>query len=263
MYILKQIPSEAKIKKQLRKAIFGKNIFCPVCRSQRVICYESRYRCRKCRLKFSLLSHTWLSGMKLSFQNFYLILWCWQNKVPVMQTMNLMHLSEKAVRHWFDLFRSNLPDLSLILEKKVQMDEAYSKDRSILLAKQIGTRNLAWEILLKNSVDQHDAVNFMIQYIKPRTRFQTDGAMIYKNGKKYWMLRHKSDNHSKWEFSLTSEIEGMFGNMRTFIRRMYHHSTPEKLPEYVREFCLRFSLPEIFETPNSYLAKTLSLVPTG
>jgi len=76
------------------------------------------------------------------------------------------------------------------------------------------------------------------------------------------MLRHKVDIHEKFEFGLTSEIEGMFGNMRTFIRRMYHHTTPEKLPEYVSEFCIRFSLPEIFISPNEYLTKTLSLVPT-
>ena len=262
MYLLKQVPSEAQIKKCLRKAVFGKNIFCPECRSQQVVCYENRYRCKRCRFKFSLLSHTWLKGTKLSYQNLWLILWCWQKQVPVKQTMNLMRLSEKAIRHWFDLLRSNLPELSVILEKKVQMDEAYSKGRSVLLAKQIGTRNLAWEVLTKNSVNQNDAVNFMMQYIKPRSKFQTDGAAIYKNGKKYWMLRHKVDIHKKFEFGLTSEIEGMFGNMRTSIRRMYHHTTPEKLPEYVSEFCIRFSLPEIFISPNEYLTKTLSLVPT-
>jgi len=263
MYLLKQVPSETQIKKHLRKAIFGSNIFCPECRSQQIVCYENRYRCKKCRLKFSLLSHTWLKGMKLNYQNLWLILWCWQKKCPIQQTMNLMRLSDKAVRHWFDVFRNNLPDYSVILEKKVQMDEAYSKGRSIIMAKEIGSKKLAWEVLDKNSVDQNDAVNFMIQNIKPRSKFQTDGAAIYKHGKKYWMLRHKVDIHKKFEFGLTSEIEGMFGNMRTFIRRMYHHATPEKMPEYIREFCIRFSLPEIFVSPNEYLLKTLSLVPTG
>lgn len=263
MYVLKQVPSEAKIKKQLRQIIFGKNVFCPECRSQQIIKYESRYRCKRCRLKFSLISHTWLKSMRLSWQKFWLLLWCWQHKVPIQQSMDLTRLSEKAIRHWYDLFRAHLPYNTNILEKKIQMDEAYSKRQSILMAKQVGTRKLAWEVLNKNKVNQQDAVNFMIQYIKPRSRFQTDGAAIYKHGKNYWMLRHKSDNHSKFEFGLTSEIEGMFGNMRTFIRRMYHHVTPERMPEYISEFCLRFSLPEIFNSPNDYLDKTLSLVPTG
>jgi len=57
----------------------------------------------------------------------------------------------------------------------------------------------------------------------------------------------------KWEFELTSEIEGVFGVLRTFIRRMYHHCTVDKLPELVGE---------LFENPRYYLEKTLFIVPT-
>jgi len=67
----------------------------------------------------------------------------------------------------------------------------------------------------------------------------------------------------KFEFEHTSEIEGTFGNLRTFIRRMYHHTSPEKFPDYVREFCFRFSTPELFESPQLYCEKTLILVPIG
>ncbi len=76
-------------------------------------------------------------------------------------------------------------------------------------------------------------------------------------------MTHRVDIHKKFEFGLTSEIEGMFGNLRTFIRRMYHHSTQDYLPEYVTEFCARFSSPEIFISPRAYFIKTLSLVPTA
>jgi hypothetical protein len=31
----------------------------------------------------------------------------------------------------------------------------------------------------------------------------------------------------------------------------------------VREFCFRFSTPELFESPKFYVEKTLSLVPIG
>ena len=72
---------------------------------------------------------------------------------------------------------------------------------------------------------------------------------------------HSVDIYKKFEFGQTSEIEGMFDNLRTFIRRMYHHSTPEYIPEYVSEFVPRFSSPEIFQNPNEYLKKTLPLVP--
>ncbi|KKT94361.1 MAG: hypothetical protein UW91_C0002G0005 [Parcubacteria group bacterium GW2011_GWF2_45_11] len=104
-------------------------------------------------------------------------------------------------------------------------------------------------------------LTFLQYNIEPKSQLQTNGAGIYKKLEQWWPVKHKVDIHRKFQFKLTSEIEEMFGNLRTFIRRMYHHTTPKYLPEYVSEFCIRFFLPEIFISPNNYLAKTLSLVP--
>src|SRR3989344_2321934 len=109
MYQLNQIPSEAQIQKYLRRLIFGKNLFCPICRSRKVIRYEQRYRCLGCRNKFSLLSHTWLADMKLSYQTFWLLVWCWTTAIPIKQTMSITRISDDAVRRWFGRFRSHLP----------------------------------------------------------------------------------------------------------------------------------------------------------
>lgn len=255
--LLNQIPSEAQIKKHLRRIIFGKNVFCPRCHSRKVFVSQNRYRCRKCRRPFSLLSDTWLSNMKLSLRTFWSLLWCWTQKVPVLQTVKLCHVSEKTTRYWFRQFRLHLPELEPILTDKVQMDEAYFKNLSLLMAKQIGSKKLAHRIIFKNSVDRKEAMHFLFQFIQPNTKLHTDGSGIYRGIDKWWQVRHRKDIHRKWEFHLTSEIEGIFGNLRTFIRRMYHHATPEYLPEYVSEFCSRFSSPEIFESPLSYLKKSI------
>lgn len=263
MYQLNQVPSEAQIKRYLRQAIFGKNVFCPHCRSRSVLRYENRYRCKRCRGKFSLLSHTWLAKMKIALPKFWLMLWCWTTQVPIRQTMALTRLSEKATRHWFDKFREHLPQNPEILNKIVQLDEAFFKSRTLMLAKQSGTRKLAFEVLTTTKIQRHHATYFLQQHVKPRSKLHTDGAGIYKGIDHWWPVQHKHEVHRKWEFSLTSEIEGAFGNFRTFVRRMYHHTTPQKLPEIVREFCIRFSSPEIFKNPLSYLEKTLKLVPIG
>ncbi|MDP3741094.1 MAG: transposase [bacterium] len=155
----------------------------------------------------------------------------------------------------------HLPVFEPILEGKVQMDEAYFKNLSLILAKQVGTRNLAHQMIFKNSVDRTEAARFLFSWIAPHTRLQTDGAGIYNTIDQWWQVKHKVDIHRKFQFGLTSEIEGMFGNLRTFIRRMYHHTTPEYLPEYVSEFCARFSSPEIFDSPFSYATKALKSVP--
>jgi len=173
----------------------------------------------------------------------------------------LTSISEQGVRHWFDLFRSHLPENPSILERIVQLDEAFFKNTAVMMAKQSGTRNLAYEILHTTKVSKWHAAYFLEQHVKPKSRLHTDGGGHYRAIEKWWPVHHKTDIHKKWEFELTSEIEGVFGNLRTFIRRMYHHTSQEKLPEYVREFCSRFCLPEMFENPRNYLEKSLSFVP--
>ena len=259
--LLNQIPSEVQIKKLLKKILYGKNMHCPACRSRQVKSSEDRYWCKKCRKHFNLLAGTWLLGMKLNLRTFYALLWCWTQKVPVLQTRKLCHVSDLTVYDWFRRFRLHLPQFEPILAGTVQMDEAYFKQISLLLAKQIGSKKLAHQIIFKNSVDQHEATQFLFQYIAPKTKLQTDGSAIYKTVEQWWQVKHSVDLHKNFEFGLTSEIEGMFGNLRTFIRRMYHHATPEYLPEYVSEFCLRFSSPEIFSSPQAYLTKSLTPVP--
>lgn len=263
MYKLNQIPTESQIKKYLRRIIFGRNVFCPSCRSRNVLKFEDRYRCCQCRFKFSLLSCTWLANMKINLERFWLILWCWTTQIPIKQTMSLTKLSDKAVRHWFAKFRSHLPANSEILSQIVQLDEAFSKNRAIMLAKQQGTRKLAHEVLTTSNLQRHQAAYFLPQHIKPGAKLPTDGARYDKKIDNWWPVKHKYEIHSQWEFALTSEIEGAFGNFRTFVRRMYHQVTPDKLPEIVSEFCFRFSSSEIFENPHGYLEKTLTLVPTG
>lgn len=261
MYQLNQVPSEAQIRKFLRRAIFGKAIVCPTCRSRKVYRRQERYWCTRCRKRFSLLSHTWLSDMKLPLQKFWMILWCWTQAVPVRQTMALTQLSEEAVRRWFGRFRSHLPENIEILSRVVQLDEAYGKGWVLVMAKQEKTHKLAWSAFPGSSTQRHHAFEFLQSHVKPGTKLATDGALIYRGIEKWWPVRHTRDIHAKWEFSQTSEIEGMFGCYRTFVRRMYHHHTSEKTTEYVSEFASRFSSPELFENPRNYLIKTLALAP--
>jgi len=259
--LLNQIPSETKIRKHFKKIVFGQHVFCPICATRNVYKIEERYRCRKCRRSFSLLSGTWLANMKLSLRTFWALLWCWTQQVPVLQSQRLCHVSEQTVRYWFRQFRVHLPQFEPILNGKIQMDESYFKGLSLLMAKQIGTRKLAHQIIFKNSVNKSEAANFLFQFVQPKSKLQTDGSSIYKNIDQWWQVKHRKDNHSKFEFGLTSEIEGMFGVLRTFIRRMYHHTTPEYLPEYVGEFSLRFCQPEMFISPLNYLQKSIHSVP--
>jgi transposase-like protein len=259
MYVLRQVPSEAQIRKTVRKIVFGAKLHCPVCMSRNVIRMQERYRCRGCRTKFSLLSHTWLSDLKLPVQTFWLLCWCWVEAIPVQQAQKLCRLSEDVVRRWYERFRVHLPDYEVLLRENVQMDEAYFRGWVLVMAKDTERRTLAHTLIPAASVQRQHAVAFLEQYVAPDTRLHTDGAGIYRGIEHWWPVRHTVDIHRKWEFGKTSEIEGTFGNLRTFIRRMYHHVTPAKLPSVVTEFSLRFCRPELFESPDTYLEKSLHL----
>ena len=260
------IPSESEIRKFIRHIIFGKNIFCPECRSRKIVKDEKRFRCKRCRIRFSLLSHTWLSNLKIPLRQFWLIVWCYTAQIPIKQATLICGLSQKGVRFWYNTFRSNLPTNKVVLEKIVQLDEAYFGGfygRTLLMAKEKGERKLAYKVLNHTQPSRLDAWNFLRENIKPGSILCTDGFSIYQRIERLYPVAHIVDIHKSWEFGKTSEIEGMFGNLRTFIRRMYHHVTPKNLESIVSEFCFRFTHPEIFKNPRIFLQITLCLVPTG
>ena len=184
--------------------------------------------------------------MKLPLTRWWLILWCWTTRIPVQQAAKLASVREVTIYHWYDQFRAHLPEEHHVLENIVQLDEAYFKNWCLGMGKQIGSRKLAYELIYKSHPNRLDANSFLFEKIQPGSKLWTDGASIYKQSERTWPVDHTRDIYSKFEFEHISEIECMFGILRTFIRRMYHHVTPEKFPDYVREFCFRFSNPEMF-----------------
>jgi transposase-like protein len=128
--ILNQIPKEHQIKRELRHALFGKKLFCPHCGSPQVKKYDNRYRCKQCRKPFSLTLVSWLKGMKLPLQTFWLVLWCWTNKIPIDQAQKACSLSELTVRRWYKKFREHLPCIPFIKSSHISDKLAFKKTKS-------------------------------------------------------------------------------------------------------------------------------------
>jgi len=188
-------------------------------------------------------------------ETIWLILWCWQKQIPVKQATDITGVSYPTVFNWYARFRDKIPRemFNTVLQGKIACDEMYTKGNSVIGAKQKGTRNIALKVLHQKSVNKHQAVEFLVQFTKANSQLFTDGAGIYRGIGNWHKLKHTYEIHKKWQFSLTAEIEGVWGCFRTFVRRMYHHVTRYKLENLVAEFCLRFRQAEIFETPYDYL----------
>lgn len=260
------IPTNCTIRVAIKKIIYGRNIFCPRCHSHRVVSRQQRFYCRKCTRRFSLLSHTWLSNTKLPLPFLWQIIWCFVYAVPVYQAQTITGLSEKAVRHWYDKCRNQLIKLDTRLSGTIQVDEIYFggwKGKAIIAGKEIHTKEVRFHICKKYETYAEDVYDFFEHYITPGSTILTDSSPLYPRICRMFHCTHKRDIHAKFEFHLTSEIEGMFGNLRTFIRRIYHHVTVENLPEYLMEFHYRFSRKKYFISVYQFLLNTLRLVPTG
>lgn len=264
VHSLSQIPTEKQIAKYLKKTVFGKKVICPDCRRQiyvQELKKNKLWRCKKCRNKFSLTSVAWLKGMKLSYRHLWCLIWCWQHKMNVQQVQDLLKLSVPTIRRYYALFRDNLQlDYDIILEGKVQMDEMFVKGAFVIGAKDIINKKIKLTVVNKKSPTKSDAMELIMNHVRPGTTLQTDGGAIYRGCEKWWPVNHKRDIHSKFEFGLTSEIEGIWANFRTFVRRMYHHITVKYLAKTVAEFEARFSRKELFESPLAFIKNSLSPV---
>lgn len=130
----------------------------------------------------------------------------------------------------------------------------------MIAAKEITSRQVVFAVCETHIVYRSDILSFIETHIAKGSTVHTDSHPMYRGIDRFYGLLHKYDLHNRFEFHLTSEIEGVFGNLRTFIRRMYHHVRKENLPEYVVEFQCRFSRKEYFSSVEQFLLKTLRLV---
>lgn len=267
MSTILSLPSEKRIKQKICRQIFGSTslVKCPYCQKTGCIRRNEKFQCKRCGKAWSLTSLTWMKGMKLSFRQFWALLWTYTNKVPIDQTKRLLKISRPTIYRWYKLFRDNLPEQEDVrLEGIVQIDEAYfggrKKGVAIVAAKERGSHKVAAIVIPASSVQRTDITPFLRQHVAPGSRLWSDGAAIYRGIAKHWPVDHDYDVHRKGEFGKTSEIEGFWGCLRTFIRRMYHHVTVQKLPEMLKEYQCRLMHPEIFRSPADFLDKTLTTV---
>jgi transposase-like protein len=267
MNILEAIPSEAKIKSILMQSTFGKRPFCPRCHSSHVKRSEGRYHCPRCRKPFSLTSVTWLRGMKISYQDLWLLLYCWQRKIPFHLTLEITKLSHVTVRHWRRKFQQHLVYESPVLKGLVEMDESFigkrrTNNQQIVLG--------AWSRKQKQVVlrctsnrEQGTTDRFILQHIDQRgTTVFTDSASCYEGIDAFFGYEHETCNHSQFVFGPTNLIENIWSRFRRFIIRTYHHFHKRWLPLLLWEFEARINNPELFESPHVYLQTSLYVVPS-
>lgn len=262
------VPSEKIIKAHIRQLLWQGRPQCPRCsKSVSVRRSENRYRCRVCRLPFSLTSHTWLAGMKLSWPTFWRLLWCFCRKYPPGKAAEITSLSLVTVRHWYTLFRRHLPARSRQLEFLVCADEGYFGKRKTgnqrIAAGAVEPLTNEVRLRLVPNTEQDTLEAFLYRHVSTQeTMVYTDSHPSY-NDIQFMGYAHDTENHSKGQLKHTVPIERVWSFAKWHLRRMYHHLWARNLPQFLREIEWRFSAPQTFENPLNFLTQTLRPVPTS
>ena len=273
MQSILQLPSEAKVRSQLRRILFPEGLRCPdpACGSTVVnpVKGEGRYYCCWCKKRFSLTSvHPLLRHMRISLRQFYLLLWCWQKKFSPGHAREVSGLSHVTVTRWYDRCRLYLPNL-----------EDYSPLCGIVEGdeSQFGHTYHATDQWVAGAVERHNHRNvrlqpieardsgnldrFILENVKPDSLLVTDGYSAYYGMENFHGLAHEIGNHSKGNFGPTAMAENIWSRCDRFLIRVYHQVRKARLPQILKELQARFSKPELFENPNNYLRFALCAVP--
>jgi len=262
MSILSQMPSEAKIRSIIRKIVFKGRLKCPHCNAYKVRSIECRFYCRKCRRKFSLISSSWLSGMKISYTQVWILMSCWQKRLSVLAAEELAGVSHVTVRRWYRRFRNNIPyKRDNKLWGHVEIDEAFfgkrrtGNQRIVIGAYERSTGKVRLDIIPNRREETTD--NFILDNVKIKSTVYTDAWSSYAGIDKFFGYTHEVCNHSQYVFGPTNRIEGVWSNLKRFIRRTYQQVRGFWLPFLLQEYEARVNAPELFSSPLNFLNHSL------
>ena len=266
MHILESIPSEAQCRRIIRQSLFGKRIYCPRCLSSHVKRSEHRYTCPTCRKPFSIISASPFRHRRISYQQIFILLICWQKKVPFWTTAHFANVSPPTVRRYVTLFRTHLVYESPILRGSVEVDEAWlgrkkHKNQTIVIG---ATERKSGKAVLRimKKRDQEWSDRFLLAYIEPQdSTIYSDGWEGYHGIREFFGYRHRTCIHGEGDFGPTAHAENIWSRLKRFITRTWDHSWKEHLPQILREFEARINAPELFNSPLNYLEICLTLVP--
>jgi transposase-like protein len=221
------------------------------------------YKCRDCRLPFSVTVGTVFERSKIALNKWLLAAHLMASskkgfsahqlhraiKVTYKTAWFMMHRLREAMKD-LDTGMLGGPDSSGIVEA----DEVYlgkvkgqgkgahyaNKQKVVALVERQG-RVRAFHV---PTVNVHTVKTILKGQVAQSARLMTDSAGVYeKIGKGF--ASHDTVNHAKGEYArgdvTTNTVEGYFGILQRGLRGIYQHVSPEHLHRYVNEFSFRYN----------------------
>ncbi len=266
MNSLTSIPSGKQCHRELFKLVWGAYT-CPKCGSK--LLFRSNYEwCRKCRLKSSVKSETNFKHSNLSYQQIYLIIWCWQQKKSVGTIRDIVGISYPTINKWLTKLRGLLPRDQTKLSGIVEMDESFfgrmrfkTKLKSgevksfklVVGAIESDTRRVRLSMVQER--DRETLEQFVLENITAGSHINTDAWGAYSE---LYLLGYTHDicNHSIGHFGPTNHIENLWGVIKRHLRSVYANRlnfSAQELNLILNEWQIRHNRPALMYNVSNYL----------
>ena len=266
MNTLPKFHSNKKYWRTLTIMVFGEYLCCPDCGTAMKENYHCRYLwCKNCRRKHSPTAHhaSWLYGMKLSFRQLFVLIWCWQYRKSPDTARLLCNVSYTTVTRWYARFRDHIPPDQLEkLAVSVQIDESYfgkkkSKQPQTIV---VGAISHSGKIKLQitNSRSQEIIEDFVTSNVAKDSAIASDKWYAYNDLEilGYGYI-HEAWNHAEGFLAGTNQIEGLWSRIKRYLRKLYGCVQTTHLEAILREWEARHNQRHLFESPEGFLRCTL------
>ena len=275
----KVLNTEDRCRQHLEKLRWDGEPICPHCGSQRKDHYNiktrgeyrGRYKCKDCRLPFSVTIGTIFEKSTVPLQKWFMAIFLFtsgKKGISSLQLHRQIGVTQKTA--WFMLSRirnavKNRVDFQF--EGITQVDETYigGKNRSRNKGKKVANtqgRSLKTKIPVFGMLNQGLVYTRVIQNTKGKvlkaiirekvtngSTLVTDGWVGYKGLSSEY--RHKIIQHNLGYFKSgpfhTNGIEGFWSHLKRGLIGMYQYASPQHLHLYCDEFAYRYNIRHLSE----------------
>jgi len=256
MTSLANTPGEAWCHRYIYQLIFSTEC-CATCQGR--LKYKRTYAwCSVCRKKISAKAATWLRGSKLSYRQIYQLIWSWQRRKPPGFIKDALGLSYTTTRRWYMRLRAHLPadNQEHLLVDLTEIDESffgkqrYNNQRIVMGAIEPSTRRIKLRVITDREAETFEA--FIETNVGYGATIMTDRHPSY-NDLSSMGYTHYAFNHSTGEYSQTNQIEGLWGIIKRYMRKLYGCVPTKHLQPILDEWTARQNRPSLFSSPENYL----------
>ena len=243
---------------------------CPGCDSDRVAIVRTRkpqpYRCRDCRMCFSVKTGTLMQGSNLGCQTWAIALYLLSTGLKGTSSMKLhrdVGITQKSAWHLAHRIRETWRKEHVMFSGPVEVDETYvggtetNKHASqrlhqgggtggkvpVVGAKDRATNRVMAEVV--NATNRPTLQGFVRDYTVPGAAVYTDDALAYRDLQGY---AHASVKHSAKEYvngqAHTNGVESFWSMLKRGYHGTFHHLSEKHLGRYVGEFSGRHNIRE-------------------